>query len=100
MSDPTTTDPIADLRRRLLVWRMALLSHARRVRAGVAEREALADDLAHMAKEAGDLAVNLLAVELAGPAADGPSEMEAIEEDAFSSADTTPLGVIVEPEEP
>lgn len=88
------TDPITELRRRLLVWRMSLLSHARRVRAGTGSRIELSDDLVSMAKEAGDLAVNLLAVELEGPQADGPAEVEAIEEDEFSAADTIPIGPI------
>lgn len=81
---------IADLRRRLLVWRMSLLAHARRVPEG-----ALRDDLVAMAKEAGDLAVNLLDIELDGPPADGPAEAEAREEDEFSAADTVPLGIKV-----
>lgn len=71
---------------------MALLSHSRRVRAGVTERNALADDLAHMAEEAASLAVGLLTVELDGPLSDGPAE---VEEDDFSAADTVPIGIKV-----
>ncbi len=80
-----------ELRRRLLVWRRALLSHAGGVRAGVTARDALADDLCHMAQEAAELAVDLLSLELDGPAADGPAEVEAMEEDEFSMADTQPI---------
>lgn len=88
-------DGVPTLRRRLLVWRMALKAHARRVRSGAFDAHSLSQDLEHMAEEAGSLAIDLLSLELDGVVADGPAEQEAREEDEFSSADTIPIGLPV-----